>query len=110
MLIDAAKARLRLRLQASQEPVLTDQELQDLLTIHALEDVNGVIPNGDGWVGTWDFAGALREGWLVKAAKVVPDITYMVDGAQYTMSDMHKHCLEMADRVAGIGLISVGVE
>lgn len=109
MLIDAAKARLRLKLQASIEPVLTDQELEDLLTIHALEDVNGLAPSATGWVGTWDFPAALRDGWLLKAAKVVPDINYTADGAQYSMSDMHAHCLMMAEKVAGIGVISVGV-
>lgn len=106
MLIDTAKARLRLKLQAAVEPVLTDQELTDLLTMHAREDVNGVAPDGDGWIGTWDVAGALRDGWLLKAAKVVPHVSYQVDGAQYSMSDMYQHCIDMSKRVGAIGTIS----
>jgi hypothetical protein len=109
MLPAVAKARVRLKCQASAEPTLTDQEIDDLLAIYAYADADGRAPDDAAWIGTWDLPEVYRQGWLLKAAKVVGDVTYSADGAQYSQSDMHRHCLEQANRYGSIGVLSVGV-
>jgi hypothetical protein len=108
MLKIVALARLRINTQAASEPVLTEQELDDLLSMYALEDADGLAPDEVGWSGTWDMAAASRKGWLLKAGKVVSDVTYQADGASYSQSDMHAHCMAMAQSFGQVGVFSLG--
>jgi hypothetical protein len=107
MLRATALARLRLNCQPTTDPVLSDGELDIILDMYAIEDALGLAPTDAGWVGTWDIGGASRKAWLTKAAKVVPDVDYDVDGAKYTQSQMYANCLRQADRFADAGTASI---
>ena len=109
MLLDVAKARVRLKCQTSVAPQLSDQEITDLLAVYALQDTNGLGPTEVGWVGTWDLTEVYRQGWLLKAAKAVAEVSYQADGAQYSQSDLYAHCIEQSNKFGSIGSISVGV-
>lgn len=93
MLRSTALARLALNCQPQSDPVLSALELDTILDMYALEDGNGVAPDGAGWLGLWDIRAASRKAWQVKAAKVVADVDYDADGAKYTQSQLHEHCL-----------------
>lgn len=108
MLKATALARLRINCQAASAPVLSDPELDDLLAYYALADSSGLPPDDPAWVGTWDLQAAYRKGWLVKAGKVVDEVNYSVDGAQYSTSDMHAHCMSMAQSFGSLGNLSIG--
>jgi hypothetical protein len=48
-------------------------------------------------------------GWEMKAAKVVPDVNHAEDGAQFSASNLHDHCMAQAAKwrrriVAGVPL------
>lgn len=103
-----ALAKLRTNVQPGVHPTLTEQELADLLVSNALPDGNGNIPYAPGWVANWDIRKASREGWLLKAAKAVPSVNFAGDGAQGSLSDIHAHCMAMANRYHDIGSINVG--
>lgn len=107
MLRATALARLRLNCQPDTDPVLTSDELDTILDLYAVTDDLGLSPSDPGWVGTWDIGGASRKAWLVKAAKVVPDIDYDVDGAKYTQSQMYANCMRQADRYGDAGTASI---
>lgn len=108
---EQALARLRLHVQPTSEPTLSEQELSDLLAVHALADSEGNAPNTEGWVGTWDIRKAAYDGWLIKAGKVANDVTYRADDASYNQSEAYAHCLTMADRFKGAqGSFTLGVQ
>lgn len=48
----------------------------------------------------YDLRYAAHLGWLRKAATVVADYSFSVDGQRFDRSDLHTHCLEMANRFA----------
>lgn len=103
-----ALARLRTNVQPGVHPTLTEQELADLLVANALPDSNGNIPYSPGWVENWDIRAASRQGWLLKAAKAVPSVNFSGDGTQGSLSDIHEHCMAMANKYQSIGSINVG--
>lgn len=107
MLKATALARLRINAQSTSDPMLTEQELEDLLAYYALEDSELRAPDHVDWVGTWDLPAAYRKAWLMKAGKVAASVTYDVDGAKYDNSDMHAHCMAMAAKYGGVGTISI---
>ena len=109
MLRADALARLRLNTQADTSPTLAEAELGIVLDQFALMDGNGVAPTELGWLGVWDIQGASRKGWLIKAGKVVPHVTYDADGARYDQSDVHAHCLAMAQQFGSLGTVSIGL-
>lgn len=108
MLEARALAMLRTNIQPTVYPTLTEQEVSDLLATYALPDASGRSPDAEGWVGTWDIRAASRAGWLLKAAKAVPEVNFAGDGAQGSLSDIHAHCMAMAKRYESIGTINVG--
>jgi len=70
-------------------------------------DSQGLDPEADGWLGLWDIRGASRKGWLLKAAKVVSDVDYDVDGAKYTQSQLTDHCLKQAAQYEDAGSLTI---
>lgn len=107
MLRTTALARLKLNVQPTSEPTLSDDELDTILDLYALEDSQGLGPLDDGWLGLWDVRAASRRAWQVKAAKVVADVDYDADGAKYTQSQLHDHCLTQAELYADQGSVTI---
>lgn len=96
-----ALAQLNLHLQPEIEPLLSPEELGFLLEDMQGVDANGKKPIDAGWIPTYDraaLASAVTRGWEIKAAKVVTDVNHAEDGAQFSASDMHEHCMKQADR------------
>lgn len=113
---DAAKARRELESKSSSalNPVLTTQEVTDLLEMAEVTDAAGVSPGGAGYIPTYttrSINGAASEAWRRKAGKVANQYTVGGGpGKNLNRSDMHKHCLQMASyygRTGGIGVINL---
>lgn len=102
-------ARLNLNCQPAADPVLAAAEVEVILDMYAIEDANGLPPSDDEWLGAWDIRAASRKAWEVKASKAVADVDYDADGARYSASQLHAHCIKMAERFAAQGVASVGV-
>lgn len=67
------------------------------------------VDNGTLWLPSWDLDAAAAEGWRRKAAKVVASFDFTTGDQQFSRSQMHAMCLEMADRYArrGAGTLTV---
>ena len=99
--------------QASIDPTLSAEELALLVDEMKGIDVDGKAPADEGWTPTYDRAAlpsAVVQGWEMKAAKAVPEISYTSDGSQFSNSDVHKHCLAQADRWRRRVIVSIPVE
>jgi len=107
MIRATALARLKLYLQPDSEPTLSELEVDALLDAYALEDAQGIARDGEGWLGLWDIRAAKRKGWLLKAAKVVADVDYDVDGSKYTQDQLSQHCLAQAAQYSDAGTLTI---
>lgn len=107
---------VRSRLQPEVDPVITDQELLDLLPLGQAEDENGVAPGGDGYVPTWSTVGCYRvvaAGWEMKYGRAVGRYSFTTDGQTFNrqqtldqikhMRDMYKAKVQHSSRV-GVAL------
>lgn len=110
MLLATAQARIRLFCQAASEPMLSDADVDALLSAFAEVDAAGLAPDAVGWTGTWDLRACYHHGWLIKAGKVAADVDYDVDGAKYTQSQMAELCLKQAALYGTTGTISLGAD
>lgn len=102
-----ALARLKLYSAWDSDPAISDADMGTILDLYALEDAAGLPPTDLAWAGAWDIRAAARKAWEIKAGKVVSDVDYDADGSKYTASQLHAHCLAMADRFADQGTSSI---
>lgn len=91
-----ALARLERMTAASEEPVLSSEELTDLLNLSKTVDSWGVAPGEDGWSPSWDLNRGAAEGWRWKAAKVASRFQFTTDGASYHREQVMQHCERMS--------------
>lgn len=104
-----ALARLTLLVQASQEPLLTAAELNELLVMSRRTDTEGRAVTDAAWEPTWDLDAGAAEGWRLKAGKVAGRFSVSVDGDGLQRAQVFSHCLSMADRYARRIMGSIGV-
>ena len=88
----AAVNRLKLMAVATDEPVLTDSEIQTILQDWAIADSSGSVPTG-----TWsefDWNGAAETAWRIKHGRAAKLVSSSADGQQFNLSDIRAACLE----------------
>ena len=97
-----ARTRLAYMTAASEEPVLVEAELDDLLEQYALIDIEGREPTDPDWEGTWNLRNAAAEGWRWKAARVANQFDFTTDGGMSNIKrgQLHAHCLKMVEMYA----------
>jgi hypothetical protein len=95
---DEQLARLATMTDASADPQLSNDDLTDLLARNALPDADGRLADDPDWVPTYLMGGAAQDGWLIKAGRVASRVDGGDGSLRLTRSQLHKHCLEMADR------------
>lgn len=96
-----ATAQLSAHLQPTIDPVLTSDDIAVLLEGMRGIDADGKAPSDIGWTPTYDraaLASVVVLGWEMKAAKAVPDVNHAEDGAQFSASNIHDHCIVQADK------------
>ena len=93
-----AKARLAMMVAATQDPVLTDGEVEMLLDLARRPDIEDRSPDAVGWVPTWALGAAAAEGWRWKAGKASPRVDMQGDDSRLSRSQMFSHCMQMAAR------------
>lgn len=92
-----ALARLRRMTDASAEPVLSDDDLNDCLAISRLADAAGLPPTDPAWTPTYDLNRGAAEGWRRKAAKLAMRYDFSADGQTFSRSQAMAHCERMAE-------------
>jgi hypothetical protein len=96
----AALARLRVMAASASDPTLTDDELRMALAGNALRDSDGYRPDEPEWTPSYQLGAAAQDAWLVKAGKAASRVDGGEGGLKLTRSQLHAHCLAMADRYA----------
>lgn len=87
------------------EPTLTEDDLDELLAVAALEDAAGLAPLHEEWTPTYDLNTAAAQAWLIKAARAAA----IVDTPEAGMvtSKVFDNCRAMARIYAGKRAVSV---
>lgn len=80
------------------EPLLSPDDLSDLLTTARRPDKNGKLPSEDGWEPTWDLNAAAAAGWDTKAARVASNYRFEEDTQVFYREQVFTHCQKMAAR------------
>lgn len=92
-----AKAQVELFTSASEDPVLSSGDLDTLVANAKTIDAEGRAPTDADWVETYDVYAAVAAGWRVKAGKAAGRYTFQTGQMRENESDLHKHCLAMAE-------------
>jgi len=95
-----ARTRLAAMVDAGVEPTLAAEELTDLLLRNRTVDLEGYRPDHDSWTPSYMLGAAAQDGWLLKAGKAVARVDGADGGLRLSRSQLHAHCLAMADRYA----------
>ena len=88
----ATKAKIARMVEATSEPVLTDDDLNDLVDAAARADADGRYRDNPAWEPTWDLNAAAAEGWARKASKAANAFNFAEDGQRFDRSQIYAHC------------------
>lgn len=97
----AAQTRLKAMTAAATEPLLSDTEIDNLLTQFSIVDADGYAPDEEDWVPTYNFRAAAAEGWRWKMGKCSDLVSTDLDGDRMSSNQMFDHCERMVRRYAG---------
>lgn len=89
------KNRLKRMTAADSQPLLSSDDLDDLLTMFQKTDRNGILPGADGWIETYNLNAAAAEGWRWKSAKASELVSIDLDGERMSSNQMFDQCKEM---------------
>lgn len=93
-----ARARLYRMVSADCDPVLDENDVDDLLEVAKRPDRWGVPPTVTTWTPTWELNAAAAEGWRTKMGKAANDTSFSMDGAQYNRAEIIAHCERMVEQ------------
>lgn len=93
--------RLKLFTAWLTEPQLVQSEITEILALHQVTDSSGVDPGGSGYVDTYNFRAAVREGWKLKRAKAAEMQSTDLDGDRMSANQIFEHCDRMVQRYSG---------
>ncbi len=76
------------------EPVLTEDDLNELLAVAAIEDADGLTPVNEEWTPTYDLNTAAAQAWLIKAGRAAATVD--TPEAGMVTSKVFDNCRTMA--------------
>lgn len=106
---DQALARLERMLAADVDPILSADEMSDLLDLAKREDSAGLAPSEDDWEPTFDLDYAAAEGWRWKAGRTVPRYGVTLDTESLQRQQVYAHCISQANHYAKRIIGNIGV-
>ena len=98
--MDKAEAKILIKAFAAtdNEPVLSDGELDIILSQSRRPGSDGTLVNASDYVDNYDANYGIMMAWEMKAGKAAGLYTFLAGGNQMIRSDMIRHCQQMADR------------
>lgn len=106
---EQALTRITIMTAAESDPVLSIDELDELVLMARRADRYGREISDADWIETYDLNAAAAEGWRWKAGKAASDVTFNTDGQGFSMSHLIAHCERMSRHYAGRTLTSIPV-
>jgi hypothetical protein len=92
--------KLKLITAWTDDPALTEDELEDVLSETALTDGGGKTPEAEGWTPTYDINKAASEAWLIKAARAAALVEVDPPESGIVTSKVFDNCRRMAQLYA----------
>jgi hypothetical protein len=102
--------RLVRLIDAETDPALSDDDMDDLLSIAARPDTSGRTRADDNWEPTWDLNAAAAEGWLRKASKAVSRFSFAEDGQRFERAQIYAHAIRQHELYARKAIGSIQAE
>ena len=93
--MESAKEKLKKLTASSEEPALTDAEIDELLAASGKLDSEGNAPTSEAWAPTYDINSAAAEGWMIKAARCASTTETDPDSLAVT-SRVFENCIRLA--------------
>lgn len=90
--------RLKVMLASTEEPLLSDDEIADLLLQARRPDVDGNAIDSDDWTPTYNLDAAASTGWEWKAGRATPGFSFGEDGQMFSRQQIFDHCMQMASQ------------
>lgn len=94
--VEAAK-RVTLLAATNDDPVIAPSHVSEIVAQFATIDTDGNAPTDDDWTPTYDVYAAVATAWRVKAGNAAMRYTFQAGDQRESESDLHKHCMAMAD-------------
>ncbi len=91
-----------------QEPLLSEPEIDVLLDMFAIADSDGLIKTDNGWVPSYNFRAAAKEGWTWKAGRCADQVSTDLDGDRMSANQLFDHCQVMINRYKGTPTMNTG--
>lgn len=98
--------RLSKMVAATQEPVLTNEELETILELFAKTDADGVTPTDPEWTPTYNLRAAAREGWKWKMGRAAELQSTDLDGDRMSANQIFEHCERMVKKYSTAASVS----
>jgi hypothetical protein len=93
-----AKSKLALMLLSDEDPVLSDEQLDDLTERARRPDAEGLtFADGDAWTPSWDLDAAAAEGWNRKAGMAANRFNFGEDGQTFQRAQVYANCVKQAE-------------
>lgn len=86
------RAKISRMVDADSEPVLSAEDLDDLIDAAARPDAYGLYRNDGAWTPTWDLNAAAAEGWARKSSKAANKFNFSEDGQRFDRAQIYAHC------------------
>ena len=106
--METTKDKLKKLTASSEEPVLTDAEVDEVLAASGVADAEGNGPASEDWTPTYDVNAAAAEGWMIKAARAASTTETDPDSLAVT-SRVFENCVRMARLFSAKRAVSVSV-
>lgn len=84
--------------QAERQPILDEEEIDDLVARSKREDGEKRPPTDEDWEPTWNINAAVALGWELKAGKLATDFDIRSADQDLKRSQAYEMCLRQADR------------
>jgi hypothetical protein len=89
---EEASAKIERMTDSDSDPVLTTDDVTDLVDAAARADASGLYRGESGWTPTWDLNAAAAEGWARKASKAANKFNFSEDGQRFDRAQIYAHC------------------
>jgi hypothetical protein len=89
---EEASAKIERMTDSDVDPILTADDVTDLVDAAARPDEDGLYRGETGWVETWDLNAGAAEGWARKASKAAARFNFSEDGQRFDRAQIYAHC------------------
>ncbi len=97
---EEARAKLALMVLSDEDPELSPDQIEDVLTYARRPDADGLLYTDEDWTPTWDLDAAAAEGWRRKAGIAASRFNFAEDDQRFDRSQIYAQCLSQAEQYA----------